>query len=226
MAIARFKDLCIDSSAGTELGRFYAAALGLTFEDDGEAGVLVGDQPEKRIWMNVVPESKTVKHRVHLDIHTGSLEELERLGARVHTRGEEHGWSWTVMLDPEDGEFCAFVRQPDKLPSYRLYEVGVDAVDPRRIAKWWHGVLGGELSGDTEHEWWALEPLPHAPFECLVFAAVPEPKTVKNRIHWDVVGDVDQLREAGAVVLAEPTAESRWTVMADPEGNEFCVFAE
>jgi hypothetical protein len=50
---------------------------------------------------------------------------------------------------------------------------------------------------------------------------VPEPKTVKNRIHWDVYGTVADFEAAGATVLWEMP---RWTVMADPEGNEFCVF--
>jgi len=53
---------------------------------------------------------------------------------------------------------------------------------------------------------------------------VPEPKTVKNRVHWDVFGDVDRLVEAGARVLRERGGDISWTVMADPEGNEFCVF--
>jgi len=66
----------------------------------------------------------------------------------------------------------------------------------------------------------------------VVFAPVPEPKTVKNRIHWDVYGDVSELASAGATVLRAPDGDSStgaaggisWTVMADPEGNEFCVF--
>ncbi len=59
------------------------------------------------------------------------------------------------------------------------------------------------------------------PFECFVFDAVPEPKTVKNRIHWDVYGNVDDFLAAGATQLWDT---KRWTVLADPEGNEFCVF--
>jgi Glyoxalase-like domain len=57
------------------------------------------------------------------------------------------------------------------------------------------------------------------------FAAVPEPKTAKNRIHWDVtVPSVAPLVEAGASVLREPGGDIRWHVLADPEGNEFCAF--
>ena len=65
----------------------------------------------------------------------------------------------------------------------------------------------------------------------LLFMKVPEPKTVKNRVHLDVkVGpglreaEVQRLEGLGARVLDEhDDAEGRWTVMADPEGNEFCV---
>ena len=224
MAVAKFKDLCIDSSDSDELGRFWAAALGLRFESDGRAGVLVGDRPEKRIWMNVVPEPKTVKHRVHIDVHAASLAELETLGARVETPGEPLGWHWTVMLDPEAGEFCAFVREPDKLPDYRLYEIVVDCADPERVARWWADLLGARLGGDPDKGWWWLEDAPSVPFEGWSFVPVPEPKTVKNRIHWDVAGSVDDVLTAGARLLAEPTDDTPWTVMADPEGNEFCVF--
>ena len=50
---------------------------------------------------------------------------------------------------------------------------------------------------------------------------MPEPKTVKNRVHVDVYGNVDDLVARGASVKER---QARWTVMADPEGNELCVF--
>ena len=62
------------------------------------------------------------------------------------------------------------------------------------------------------------------PFE-MVFGAVPEPKTVKNRIHWDVeTADVQQLLDHGARLLRAPDDVVSWHVLADPEGNEFCAF--
>jgi hypothetical protein len=69
--------------------------------------------------------------------------------------------------------------------------------------------------------WSWLTGVPGMPFESWVFQPVPEPKTVKNRIHWDVYGDVEDLLARGATRLWEMP---RWTVLADPEGNEFCVF--
>jgi hypothetical protein len=58
-----------------------------------------------------------------------------------------------------------------------------------------------------------------------VFGAVPEPKTVKNRIHWDIWGITDELLAAGATLLRGRDDEISWDVLADPEGNEFCVFS-
>jgi hypothetical protein len=64
------------------------------------------------------------------------------------------------------------------------------------------------------------------PFENFVFVSVPEPKKVKNRIHWDVeTDDVQALVDAGARILRRRgDGGIGWDVLADPEGNEFCAF--
>jgi len=224
MAIARYKDLCIDSSDDETLGRFWAAALGLDFEADDGAGALTGPEPGQRVWMNVVPEAKTVKHRVHLDVHCASVQDLVDLGAKViEPPGVDR--AWTVLADPEGGEFCAFVREPADLPPYRLYEVIIDATYPHRLAQWWADAFGIELGGREDKDWWWFEDLPGMPYEGWSFVPVPEPKTVKNRIHWDVLVDsVDDLVAAGATLLRGPAPDGNWSIMADPEGNEFCAF--
>jgi hypothetical protein len=53
---------------------------------------------------------------------------------------------------------------------------------------------------------------------------VPEAKAVKNRMHIDVVGRVEDLLAAGATLVMAKGEDRVWDVMADPEGNEFCVF--
>jgi hypothetical protein len=129
---------------------------------------------------------------------------------------------WKVLRDPEGGELCVFERE--EVPPYRLYEVVVDCHDPRRITTWWGDAFGVAAQHGEGYSW--LEGIPGAPFEALVFVPVPEPKTVKNRIHWDVtVGDVGLLTGDGATVLRAQDDEIRWTVLADPEGNEFCAFS-
>ena len=92
--------------------------------------------------------------------------------------------SWTDMADPEGGELCAFVREPERLPDYRLYEVVVDSADPPSPAGWWAERFGVPAQHDHEEGFSWLDEAPGRPWE-RIFTRVPEPKTVKNRIHWD-----------------------------------------
>jgi hypothetical protein len=223
MAIARFKDLCLDAGGPARLGAFWAAVLGRTWEaqDNGE-GLLTGPTPHHTIWVNQVSEAKTAKHRVHLDIYARDLADLEALGATIVE--PQHGTrTWTVMADPEGGEFCAFPRS--EIPAERLHGLVVDSSDPEAQARWWAGVYGASVTGNDG--WFTVEGVPGMPILTMDFVPVPEPKTVKNRIHWDVmVPGVTPLVGAGAAVLREPDGDIRWHVLADPEGNEFCAFTE
>jgi hypothetical protein len=199
--------------------RFWSAALGLTAEQRGDLYRLGDDDPAHTLWVNPVPEPRTVKQRVHLDLHVAAVQDLVRLGATV----VEELPHWTLMRDPEGGELCAFVRPSDQLPRYRLYELVVDAADPERIAGWWADLFGVPLGRDAEHDFTWLEGVPGMPWE-LIFQPVPEPKTVKNRIHWDVVGVTAEVVAAGARLLRARDEDIAWDILADPEGNEFCVF--
>ncbi|MBV9822222.1 MAG: hypothetical protein JO144_08260, partial [Actinobacteria bacterium] len=184
---ARFKDLCLDAVDIDQAARFWAPTLGLRICRSDTELWLDGPTEAHRIWINEVPEPKTAKNRVHLDVHTGSVAELTERGARIHTPANAQA-HWTVLTDPDGQEFCAFVRDSssERVPDYRLYEVIVDCArsEPEPLARWWASVLGGRLEG--EGDWWGLSEVPDAPFEYLVFGTVPEPKTVKNRVHWDV----------------------------------------
>src|SRR5215475_6496905 len=223
MAIARFKDLCLDAGDPARLGAFWSAVLGRTWQaqDNGD-GLLTGPTLQDTIWVNRVPEPKAVKQRVHLDVFTRDLADLEALGATVVE--PRHGTrTWTVLADPEGGEFCAFPRS--ELPAERLHGLVVDSADPHGLAQWWATVYG--VSVTVNDGWFTLQDVPCMPILTMDFVPVPEPKTVKNRIHWDVtVPAVAPLAEAGATVLREPDADIGWYVLADPEGNEFCAFTE
>jgi len=223
--VTKFKELCMDTARSSgELGRFWASVTGCSYvepstpDESGDViGRVEGEVEGMGIAICLVPEEKSAKHRVHIDVHTDSVESLLAHGAR---RAPEFGGDpWTVLLDPEGGELCAFVREEP--PAYRTYEVVVDTADPEAQARWWAAVFGVEPLNDGQ-EFWFLEGVPGMPFESIVFTPVPEPKTVKNRIHWDLYGVVDDLVARGASVLAELPGSQ---VLADPEGNEFCVFA-
>lgn len=224
MAIARYRDLCIDALDPVRAGTFWSVVLGRTLEEaDAEQAVLRGPTRQHTVWINGVPEPKTVKQRVHLDIYATALDELERLGATVAPTQPE-GAGWTVMLDPEGGEFCAFLRERDDLPGELLYALGIDSADPAAQARWWGAVYDADVV-DHPDGYSTVQGVAGMPIQTMDFAAVPEPKMVKNRIHWDVnVAELGALTDAGAAVLRPPGEGRRWYVMGDPEGNEFCAF--
>ena len=99
----------------------------------------------------------------------------------------------------------------------------MDAVEPARIAAWWADRLGTSPRSSDDGSFWWLEPTAGLPVDW-VFQTVPEPKRVKNRIHWDVLGDAAGLIGSGATLLRPRGDDLAWDVLADPEGNEFCVF--
>jgi len=224
MALVTFTDLCIDTTDPHATAQRWGPLLGLDvtlFHDDGDAR-LTGPTPGHTIWLNRVPEARTVKQRVHLDLvaDLSIFDPWQRLT-------EPGQFPWTVLVDDEIGEFCVF-EPVGQAPAQRLKDVVIDSSDPSSIAHWWHHVLGGTLGHDEAQPYFFLDDVPGWPLESFDFVPVPEPKRVKNRIHWDVElvpgVSVDDLVAVGAVVLRAPDDEVRWTVMADPEGNEFCVF--
>jgi len=228
MPLASFKHLSIDATDAAALGAFWAAVLGLEMKPAGAESngdyMLSGATDAHTVWVNEVPEPKTAKHRMHLDLNVASVAELERLGATVVDADSFH---WTLMADPEGGEFCAFVREGEI--TERLHEIGVDCGDSAEqchtIAAWWADLLGASLVDDDERGYSWIEQIPGAPFESIDFVPVPEPNVVKNRIHLDVTtSDLEALVTAGAVVLRAQDDEIGWTVLSDPAGNEFCAF--
>ncbi len=221
---AAFKDLCLDAVDPVLLGTFWGALLGLSGEvqENGDV-VLRGATPQQTVWINAVPEPQTVKHRVHLDVRA-LVPDVEALGGTVV---DNVTFSWVIMRDPEGGELCVFAPREGRPPG--LMEMVVDCADPKAQAAWWGGVLGVEPQHDGENGWSFLENVPGCPIEYVVFVPVPEPKLVKNRVHWDLtVPDLSALLVKGAQLLVPEGDEAEgglgWSVLADPEGNEFCAF--
>jgi predicted enzyme related to lactoylglutathione lyase len=111
----------------------------------------------------------------------------------------------------------------------RVTEVVIDCADHRRVVDFWAAALGYTRRAVNE-QYVALVPPERDPGRPpLLFQKVPEPKTAKNRVHLDFRADVmadevARLVGLGATVVAERClGDFAWTVLADPEGNEFCV---
>jgi hypothetical protein len=109
--------------------------------------------------------------------------------------------------------------------SIKIEALTIDAADAGAIARWWSEALGWQIVEDDDDEVALVAP---DGFE-LLFINVPEAKSVKNRLHLDLRPD-DQAAEVARFealgarrVDVGQTAEHTWVVLADPEGNEFCI---
>jgi predicted enzyme related to lactoylglutathione lyase len=104
----------------------------------------------------------------------------------------------------------------------------IDARDPAALGRWWQEALGWVVVNDDPEE---FEIRPAADrFPGLLFGAVPESKTVKNRLHLDFRPDdrdreVERMLALGATRADVGQGEESWVVLADPEGNEFCILS-
>ncbi len=120
--------------------------------------------------------------------------------------------------------------------SVRWYTVVIDCIDVAAQAAWWARALDWEVVYDTPDEAvvtarGAEQGTGRPQLPGLVFVPVPEGKTVKNRLHLDLAGfagddqqaEVDRLVGLGATRVDVGQGEQPWVVLADPEGNEFCV---
>ena len=120
--------------------------------------------------------------------------------------------------------------------SLSMFTVVVDCADPHRVAKFWSEALGWAVNERNTDELQLVNP--DASGTSLYFMRVPEPKVGKNRLHLDLLApgpmepEVQRLLEAGAQLVEvrqDPQSldnPDTWTVMRDPEGNEFCVTSQ
>ncbi len=128
-----------------------------------------------------------------------------------------------MLHDPDGQELCVFPDGPRGLQEL-AWDCGPDLADATRAATWWAEVLGARVV--EQDGWTQVVDVPQAPFTGMAFNPVPEPRTTKNRVHVDVLSDdVPGLVRRGATVLRPKGDDGlAWHVLADPDGNEFCVF--
>ena len=126
----------------------------------------------------------------------------------------------------------------------RWYSTVIDCRDVRAQGNWWAAALGWKKAYESDDEvvlvpqHATIELIRSTPWEQvppgLVFVRVSDPKTVKNRLHLDLAPHLDDDRDAeigrlidlGATHVDVGQGPSvSWTVLADPEGNEFCVLS-
>jgi len=226
----RLIHVVMDANDPSRLARFWAEALDwrIVIEEPTEVEI-EGRSDDLNIIFVPVPEPKTAKSRVHLDLRTRSHEDQsETVDALI-----DHGASrvdigqgtrpWVVLADPEGNEFCVLP------PNYYDEETGpiaaicVTPEDPGSLTEFWSAATGWPKTRRGLHRGTG----PHIVFG----GGTPGPKTVKNRVHLDIAPSIggDKLEEAerlaalGGRRIDIGQGDVSWLVMADPEGNEFCI---
>jgi predicted enzyme related to lactoylglutathione lyase len=224
------------------LGRFWAEALGWGIDSEGPGvtnlepvGFVYPDPAAVVIDIVADPKPKTVKNRVHIDLATNSAVDQVALVARLKELGAtpadvgQGDVPWTVLADPEGNEFCVLEPRESYQGTGPIAAVVVDCADPRAMARFWGDAMDWTLHEVTDDHALLRSGKGVGPY--LEFLRTPDVKTVWNRIHLDLrpypgddhAAEVARVRALGATPIDVGQGDVPWSVLADPEGNEFCI---
>ena len=241
---ARLVQINMKARDDSALGGFWAAVLGWGISS--EAPGVTNLEPEGFVYPDPVAvcidliasaEPKTVKNRVHVDLATTSPAHQAELVARLKDLGAtpadvgQGDVPWTVLADPEGNEFCVLEPRPVYLDTGPIAAVVVDCADPRAMARFWGNATDWTVHEVADDHATLRSAKGVGPY--LEFIRTSDVKTVWNRVHLDirpypgdvVADEVARLRDLGATVIDLGESDISWTVLADPEGNEFCLLA-
>jgi predicted enzyme related to lactoylglutathione lyase len=244
----RLVSVVVDAADPSALARFWSTATGwpVTLDEPNEAVVEPpeddqgrGTEPGIHLVFVAVHDDKRVKNRVHLDLNSTSAQQQAELVERVRRAGAtpvdigQGAVPWVVLADPEGNEFCVLDPRERYGRCGAVAAIVVDTPDPAALAPFWEAASGwsavppaGDESGVALHD-------PAGPGPWLELLRSDDPKMVKNRVHLDVApfagddhgAEVDRLRVLGATDTDVGQGEQTWTVLADPQGGEFCVLS-
>jgi predicted enzyme related to lactoylglutathione lyase len=234
---SRLVALCFDANDPLGLARFWAAALGWDTSDEGggAVGLVPNDGTRFRVRFEPVPEKKAGKNRIHIDLtttdiadQTDTVERLLERGGRHIDIGQRPEEGHVVLADPEGNELC--VIEPDNAFLAGCGRLGSITCDGSpEVGYFWGAALGWPLVWDQDEETAIRAPDGTGPF--VTWGPPVPPKTTKNRLHLDIApptsadqaAEVDRLVSLGATRIDTGRGDAEWLVLADPDGNEFCV---
>ena len=228
--------LCFDANDPLRLTRFWAGVLGREVADDGLV-LLPSDDTGFRIRFAPTHEQKTVPNQMHFDLTSASLEEQQETVARALELGGRHidigqlpEELHVVLADPEGNEFCVIEPGNNFLADTGF--IGALSSDgSQEVGYFWSKALDWPLVWDQDQET-AIQS-PHGGSKITWGGPPVRAKTGKNRLHFDLAppadgdqqAEVDRLVALGATRVDIGQGDVSWVVMADPDGNEFCVLA-
>ncbi len=240
----RLVHLVWDANDPAALARFWASALDWVIADQDEdevdvwpEGYSYPDPAAVPLVFVPVPEPKTGKNRVHLDLASNSLPHQAGLVTRLRDLGAspvdigQGEVPWVILADPEGNEFCVLEPRDAYHDTGPVAAILTDCADPAALGRFWAEAAGYPVAYAEEHITGLRAPSGVGPY--LEFLRVPDAKTVKDRLHLDVApypgedpsAEVARLRSLGAVPADVGQGDVNWTVLADPEGNEFCILS-
>jgi len=241
----RLVHLAADANDPIGLARFWSSVLDWEIADETQeevdvwpAGYAYPDPVAVPIVFVPVPEAKTGKNRVHLDLASTSSAHQAELVSRAGDLGGglvdigQGDVPWVVMADPEGNEFCVLEPRDIYRDTGPVAAILTDCGDPAALARFWVDAAGWQVKYAEDQIVGLRAPQGTGPY--LEFLRVPGQKAGKNRLHPDVApyrdddpaAEVARLRHAGATIADVGQGDKvSWTVMADPEGNEFCVLS-
>ena len=229
--------LCFDANDPDRLAGFWAGFLGWDPADDprDDIALLPSDDTGFRMRFQRTAEPKTVPNQIHFDLTSTSLEDQQQtveralgLGARHIDVGQLPEEGHVVLADPEGNEFC--VIEPGNGFLADCGFIGALSSDgSQEVGYFWSAALGWPLVWDQDQE--TAIRSPHGGPKVTWGGPPVRPKTGKNRLHLDLAppadGDqqteVDRLLSLGASRIDIGQGDVDWVVLADPDGNEFCV---
>jgi catechol 2,3-dioxygenase-like lactoylglutathione lyase family enzyme len=225
-----------DANDPLRLGTFWAGVLGRELDDSADGiALLPSDEPGYRIEFPLTQEPKLGPNQIHFDVTSASLEDQQRtvaraleLGGRHLDIGQDPDDGHVVLADPEGNEFCVIEAENNFLADTgRLGAINCDG--SQEVGYFWAEALGWRLVWDQDEETAIQSPLGGSKMS---WGGPPvRTKTGKNRLHLDIApsaggdqqAEVDRLVTLGATRLDIGQGDVTWVVMADPDGNEFCV---
>jgi len=230
---SRLLALCFDANDPNRLADFWAGVLGWERAEEGIA-LVPNDDTGFRLRFAPTESPKVGQNRMHFDLTSTSLEQQQETVARALELGgrhvdvgqlpeEEH----VVLGDPEGNEFCVIEPGNNFLADCGF--IGAVSCDgSQEVGYFWSKALEWPLVWDQDQE--TAIRSPHGGPKITWGGPPLPPKTGKNRLHFDLSpasgdqqSEVDRLISLGANRIDIGQGDANWIVLADPDGNEFCV---
>jgi predicted enzyme related to lactoylglutathione lyase len=229
--------LSIDANDPAALAGFWSEILGWEIVDDLHDGIalLPNDDTGFRIRFLPTQVQKTGRNQMHFELTSTSLEKQQETVAKALSLGAQHydvgqlpEEEHVVLADPEGNEFCVIEPGNNFLADCGF--LGALSSDgTQAVGYFWSEALGWPLVWDQDQE--TAIRSPHGGPKITWGGPPVLAKVGKNRMHYDLAppvggdqqAEVERLISLGATRVDIGQGEVDWVVMADPDGNEFCV---